>query len=175
VGCVVRAPPDCVSLRRDHIECHAVDWQLTRYPLGEHEEQVSSMICLKPTNSTRLVFDVSVSCEKDRAVFFVIVLWAILFWSLAVLDPKVGHTMDILSPFICLLSFWLTLPQGVLSTYWCCPSRTCIVFLACVHLALFLALSLSPGNSLVSSWCDYSMVASVLWQCLTVSSLLQYC
>ena len=27
-----------------------------------------------------------------------------------------------------------------------------MVFLACVHLALFLALSLSPGNSLASSW-----------------------
>ena len=29
-----------------------------------------------------------------------------------------------------------------------------------VHMALFLALSLSPGNSLVSSWCDHSMLAS---------------
>ena len=37
-----------------------------------------------------------------------------------------------------------------------------MVFLACVHLALFLALSLSPGNSLVSSWCDHSMLASLL-------------
>ena len=34
--------------------------------------------------------------------------------------------------------------------------------LACVHVALFLALSLSPGNSLVSSWCDHSMLASLL-------------
>jgi len=39
--------------------------------------------------------------------------------------------------------------------------RPCVVFLACVHLALFLALSLSPGNSLVSSWCDHSMLASL--------------
>ena len=30
-----------------------------------------------------------------------------------------------------------------------------MVFFACVHVALFLALSLSPGNSLVSSWCDH--------------------
>ena len=30
-----------------------------------------------------------------------------------------------------------------------------MAFFACVHLALFLALSLSPGNSLVSSWCDH--------------------
>jgi len=40
---------------------------------------------------------------------------------------------------------------------------------------LFLALSLSPGNSLVSSWCDYSMLASLLRRCLTVPSLLQLC
>jgi len=45
------------------------------------------------------------------------------------------------------LSFWLTLPREVLSTYWCCPSRPRVVILAWVHLALFLALSLSPGNS----------------------------
>jgi len=49
------------------------------------------------------------------------------------------------------------------------------VFLACMHLALFLALSLSPGNSLVSSWFDHSMLAFLLWQCLTVPSLLQLC
>ena len=45
------------------------------------------------------------------------------------------------------LSFWLTVPQRVLSTTWCCLSRPWVVFLACVHLALFLALFLSPGNS----------------------------
>jgi len=28
--------------------------------------------------------------------------------------------------------------------------------------ALFLALSLSPGNSLVSSWCDHSLLAFLL-------------
>ena len=50
--------------------------------------------------------------------------------------------MDILSPFIYVLSFWLTLSQGV-------PSPLCVVYLACVHLALFLALSHSPGNFLV--------------------------
>jgi len=32
---------------------------------------------------------------------------------------------------------------GVLSTYWCCLSRPCVVFFACVHLALFLALRIS--------------------------------
>jgi len=58
---------------------------------------------------------------------------------------------------------------------WCWLSRPCVVFLACVHLALFLALFLSPGSSLVSSWCDHSMLASSLWQCLAVPSLLQLC
>ena len=73
------------------------------------------------------------------------------------LHPCHGCTFSIC---LCSLSSWLTLPQGVLSTYWCCPSRPCVVFLACMHLALFLALSLSPCNCLVSSWCDHSMLAS---------------
>ena len=86
--------------------------------------------------------------------------------------PHHGRTFSI---YPCPLSFWLTLPRRVLSTSWCCPSRPSVAFLACVHLALFLALSLSPGNSLVSSLCDHSMLASLLWRCLTVPSLLQLC
>jgi len=66
--------------------------------------------------------------------------------------PHHGRTFSI---YLCPLSFWSTLPRGVLSTSWCCPSRPCVVFLACVHLALFLALS-------VSSWCGQSMLASLL-------------
>ena len=73
--------------------------------------------------------------------------------------PHHGRTFSI---YLCPLSFWLTLPRRVLSTSWCCPSRPCVAFLAFVHLALFLALSLSPRNSLVSSWCDHSMLASLL-------------
>jgi len=96
-----------------------------------------------------------------------------LFSSLAVLKWMVGHTMDVLLRHLCLLSFWSTLPRGVLSTSWCCPSRPCVVFLTYVHLALFLALSLSPGNSLVFSWCDHSMLVSLLWQCLTVPASLR--
>jgi len=42
------------------------------------------------------------------------------------------------------------------------PGCDRVVFLACVHLTLFLALSISPDNSLVSSWCDHSMLASSL-------------
>ena len=71
-----------------------------------------------------------------------------------------GRTFSIC---LCLLSFWLTLPLGVLSTFLCCPSRPCVAFLACVPLALFLALSLSPGNSLVSSWCDHDRTFPRPW------------
>ena len=70
--------------------------------------------------------------------------------------PHHGSTFSI---YPCPLSLWLTLPRRVLSTSWYCPSRPSVAFLAFVHLALFLALSLSPGNSLVSSWCDHSMLA----------------
>jgi len=85
--------------------------------------------------------------------------------------PQHGRTFSI---YPCPLSFWLTLPRRVLSTSWCCLSRPCVVFLACVHLTLFLALSLSSGNSLVSSWCDHrpSMLTSLLWRCLTVPCFL---
>ena len=86
--------------------------------------------------------------------------------------PLLGRTFNI---YPCPVSFWLTLPRRVLSTSWCCLSRQFVAFLAFVHLTLFLALSLSPGNSLVSSWCDHSMLASLLWRCPTVPSLLQLC
>jgi len=70
--------------------------------------------------------------------------------------PQHGRIFSI---YPCPLSLWLTLPRAVLSTSWCCPSRPCMIFfLAFVHLALFLALFLSPGNSLVSTWCDHSML-----------------
>ena len=125
------------------------------------------------------------ACFRSFLLFHVVDRWSkviiqtespVLFCSLAVLNPRVGHTMDVLSPsYLYPLSLWLTLLQRVLSTTWYCLSRPCVVFLTFVHLALFLALFLSPGNSLVSSWCDHSMLASSLWQCLTVPSLLQLC
>ena len=86
--------------------------------------------------------------------------------------PRHGRTFSIYAR-ISVLSFWLILPRRVLSTSSCCPSRPCVAFLVYVHLALFLALSLSPGNSLVFSWYDHGMLASLLWRCLTVPSLLQ--
>jgi len=49
--------------------------------------------------------------------------------------PHHGRTFSI---YLCPMSSWLTIPRGVLSTSSCCPSRPCVAFLACVHLALFL-------------------------------------
>jgi len=46
--------------------------------------------------------------------------------------PHHGRTFSV---YLYPLSFWLTLPQDVLSTSWCCLSRPCVVFLACIHLA----------------------------------------
>jgi len=63
--------------------------------------------------------------------------------------PHRGRTFSIYLLYP--LSFWLILPRGVMSMSWCCPSRPCVVFLAFMHLTLFLALSLSPSNFLVFS------------------------
>jgi len=83
-----------------------------------------------------------------------------------------GHTFSI---YYCLLSFWLTFPRGVLSTSRCCLSRPCMVFLECVQLALFLAFSFSRQHPcFLIVWPSYA-IASLLWQCLTVPSLLQLC
>ena len=63
-----------------------------------------------------------------------------------------SHHERTFSIYPCPLSFQ---GESCPPTSWCCPSRPCVVFLACMHLALFLALSLSPGNSLVSSVCGW--------------------
>jgi len=90
---------------------------------------------------------------------------ATLFCSLAVLDLRVGHTMYVLSPFIPVLchSDWLFHGESCrcLDVH---PGRACSSSPAYTwHCSLH---SLSPGNSLVSSWCGHSMLASLLWRCL---------
>ena len=100
---------------------------------------------------------------------------SVLFFSRPRSEGWPHNTMDVLSTFISVLchSDWLFHGQSC-PRFWC-PSRPCVVFLACVHMAFFLALSRSPGNSLVSSWCDHSMLASLLWRCLTVPFLRPLC
>ena len=75
-----------------------------------------------------------------------------LIWSLAVLDLRVIHTMDVLSPFIPVLchSDWPFHGESSPRLDVVHPGP-CVAFLACVHLALFLALSLSPGSQLETS------------------------
>ena len=94
-------------------------------------------------NITRQFSIISVS----NYVFNVSFLKYVMFFSRPRSEswPHHGHTFSI---YLCPLSFWSTLLWGVLSTS--CPSRPCVVFLACVHLALLLALSLSPVNSPVT-------------------------
>jgi len=87
-----------------------------------------------------------------------------LFCLLAVLDPTVGYTMDVLSLFISVHSVIAIdsstgSPVHILML---CSQAVRGFPIACVHLASFLPLSLSPGNSLVSSWWDHSMLASLL-------------
>jgi len=89
---------------------------------------------------------------------------------LAILDPRVGHTMDELSPFIFVLCHSDWLPREV------------HVLMLSIQAMRGLSHLRAPGIvpciisfSLVSSWYDHSMLASLLWQCLTVPSLLQLC
>jgi len=117
--------------------------------------------------------------SENWKIYFVTVWKSRLFCSLPVLNPRIGHKIDVLSLFMSVLcrSDWLFCGES-------CP-RVDVVhsglfqavhgFLTCVHLALFLTLSLSPGNSLISSWCDHSMLALLFWQCPTVPSLPQLC
>jgi len=77
-----------------------------------------------------------------------ILFCCVLFCSLAILDPRVGLTMKILSPFIFVLCHcdWLFHGES-------CPrldvvkSGPCMVFLTCMHLTLFLALHFYTTHS----------------------------
>ena len=98
-------------------------------------------------------------------VLAIISLWgelhvSVQFCSLAVLDPRVGHTMDVLSPFI-----------SVILTDSSTGSPVHVLMLS-IQAVRGLPRLRAPGivpciisfssNSLVSSWCDHSMLASLL-------------
>ena len=105
--------------------------------------------------------------------------YALLFCSLAFLDPRVGHTMDVyFSTFISILchSDWLFHRESCPQLDVVYPGRAWSSSPACTW-RCSLHYFFSPGNSLVSSWCDHSMLASLLWQCaeqLTVLCNWQY-
>jgi len=114
--------------------------------------------------------DERIDNQTDRHTDTVLKWLNVLFFFIAVLDRGLTTPWTYVL-HLSLLSVILTYSTtAILSTHWCCPSRPCVVFPGCVHLASFLALSVSPGNSFVSSWCDLSMLASLLWQCLKVSN-----
>ena len=98
------------------------------------------------------------------------------FFSLAVLDPRVDHTMDVFSSFISVLchSDWLFHGESCPRLDVVHPGRAWSYSPACTwHCSLHYLFP--AGSSLVHSWCDHSMIGSLLWQCLTVPSLLQLC
>jgi len=94
---------------------------------------------------------------------------------LAVLDPRVGHTMDVLSPFISVLchSDWLIHGESCPRLDVVHPGRAWSSSPACTwHCSLhYLFLRATP---LFPHGVTY-MLVSLFWQCLTVPSLLQLC
>jgi len=121
-------------------------------------------------------------------------VWPPLFCSLAVLDPTVGHTMDVLCPFISIRcnSDWLFHRESCSRFDVVYPGRAWSSSPACTwHCSLqhtineyiYFFLQAISGFAaarrclrfLVSSWYDHIVLASSLWQCLTVPSLLQVC
>ena len=109
-------------------------------------------------------------CERKTCLMLASCIRSDLIWSLAVLDPRVGHTMDVLSPV-------LSLTWRVLSTSWCCPSRPCVAFLACVHLALFGMLYWHCSHSMAlcncrASVCPHSAAAGLLLRAQQVRKVL---
>ena len=96
----------------------------------------------------------------------------LLFCSLAVLDPEVGHTMDV-------LYFLHVSRSSVILTDSSTESPVHLLMLS-IQAVRGLPRLRAPGIIsciisfsrllLVSSWFDHSMLASLLWRCLTVPS-----
>ena len=96
----------------------------------------------------------------------------LLFCSLAVLDPRVGHIMDVLSPFISVLchSGWLFHMESCPRLDVVHPGRAWSSSPACTwhcswHYLILQATPLFPHG--VTTVC---LLASLLWWCLTVLS-----
>ena len=162
-GCLLHALLHCCKQCDSSRESFGSD----QCPGRSHVQQ--STACVHPTSITitaacytsNINTTITISPKINNVLLITITtapsIWSDLIFSRPRSEgwPHHGCTFSI---YPCPLSFWLTLPRRVLSTSWCCPSRPCMAFLTYIHLALLLALSLSPGNSLVSSWCDHSML-----------------
>jgi len=96
--------------------------------------------------------------------------------SLAILDPRVGHAMDVLSPFSSVLCHcgWLFHGESCPRLDVVHPGRAWSSSPACTwHCSLhYLFLQRTP---LFPYGVTSSMLAFLLWRCLTVSCLLQLC
>jgi len=97
-----------------------------------------------PRGLFRAPWDITISTKirQMKALAQSLFIWdigkatAFLLCSLAVLDARVGHIMDVLSSFISVLSFSDSC-TGNLVHLLCYPSRPPVVVLACVHLTCF--------------------------------------
>jgi len=164
IGCLLSDP---ISIPKTRIICRPIFKQINTYYTAEYfaecilsEKEMKNKINIlndKPEQLNNMADTINkylapvikfiyiktnVSYAKPFLNIWLIVIgficmrrqWSVLFFSRPRSKGWPHHGRSI---YLCLLSFWLTLPQGVLSTYWCCPSS---------HLALFLALSLSTGQ-----------------------------
>jgi len=148
-----------------NIRLSYIDWRHKWSPydtrvLPEDDRAVATSnvhrkFCVDRTSGSR---DTRVGGRTNRPPRSSRLAYATLFFSRPRSEgwPHHGRTFSI---YPCPLSFWLTLPRRVLSTSWCCQSKPCVAFLA----SRLRAPGIVPciiSFSLVSSWCDHSMLAS---------------
>ena len=97
--------------------------------------------------------------------------WTVLFCTLVILDPRVDHTMDVLSPFISVLCYSDCSTGSPVHVLMLSIQAVCGLP-RCWHLAL----SLSPSNSLFPSWFDHITVhIAACDQQMTVCGLHNVC
>jgi len=146
--------------------CNSLYYELPKSQLSCLQEIQNSLTRIFITSSTLNVLVVLALHPS------LLLPWcSVLFFSFAVLCLRVGHTMDVLSPFVCVFchSDWLFHRES-------CPRidvHPGRAWLACtwhcsLHYLFFQATPLFPHGVAI-------VLASLLWQCLTVPFLLQLC
>ena len=107
---------------------------------------VRSSVCLAAANSLLQVCgpdrgqEISIDCVDVASLRkHQCPIQRVMFSSLAVVDPRVGRTMDVLSPFISVLCYFsLTIPEGLVVSYQHWTSACCHTANICWSLILFL-------------------------------------